>query len=189
MRILKDEKIMRLLEKNPSAGMDLLIETYGSLAGYIVRHKLSSTCSEEDVEECVADVFVDFYKQLDRVDLKKGSIKTYISTIARRRAVDYFQAAVKNQFHVTELDEAVSNSIPDQAPTPESTMVINEENSFLLKEVQKLGEPDGEILFRRYYLDQSLSEIADAIGMKRPAVSKRISRALEKLKFRMEGFV
>lgn len=189
MRILKDEKILRLIKKDPSVGMDLLIEIYGSLAGYIIRHKLSSICPDEDVEECVADVFVDFYKQLDRVDLKKGSIKTYISTIARRRAVDYFQVAVKNKAYVTELDEAVTNSIPDQAPSPETSVVMNEENSFLLKEVQKLGEPDSEILFRRYYLDQSLNEIADAIGMKRPAVSKRISRALEKLKFRMEGYV
>lgn len=189
MRILKDEKIMRLLKKEPSAGMDLLIETYGSLAGYIIRHKLSSICSQEDMEECVADVFVDFYKQLDRVDLKKGSIKTYISTIARRRAVDYFHASMKDVTHLTQLDEAVSNSIPDNAPTPESFAVMNEENSFLLKEVQQLGEPDSEILFRRYYLDQSLNEIADAIGMKRPTVSKRISRALEKLKFRMEGYV
>lgn len=189
MRILKDEKILRLLKKDPSAGMDLLIETYGSLAGYIVRHKLSSLCGEEDVEECVADVFVDFYKQIDRVDLKKGSIKTYISTIARRRAVDYFHDAIKNVTRITELDEVAYHSIPDEAPSPESSVVMNEEHSFLLKEVQKLGEPDSEILFRRYYLDQSLNEIADAIGMKRPAVSKRIARALEKLKFRMEGYV
>ncbi len=189
MRILKDEKIMRLLEKDPSAGMDLLIETYGSLAGYIVRHKLSSVCNEEDVEECVADVFVDFYKQFDRVDLKKGSIKTYISTIARRRAIDYFHVAVKDVTHVTQLDESMYNSIPDEAPTPESSMVMKESHSFLLKEVEKLGEPDSEILFRRYYLDQSLNDIAKAIGMKRPAVSKRISRALEKLKFRMEEYV
>lgn len=189
MRILKDEKMLRMLKKSPSAGIDLLIETYGSLVGYIVRHKISSVCSEEDVEECVADVFVDFYKQLDRVDLKKGSLKTYISTIARRRAVDYFQSAVVDKSRVTVLDEVVSSSIPDSAPGPESSIVMSEENSFLLKEVQKLGEPDSEILFRRYYLDQSLNEIADAIGMKRPAVSKRISRALEKLKFRMEGYV
>ncbi|MBE5942729.1 MAG: sigma-70 family RNA polymerase sigma factor [Lachnospiraceae bacterium] len=189
MRILKDEKIMRLLKKDPSAGMDLLIETYGSLVGYIIRHKTATACQEEDVEECIADVFVDFYKQLDKIDLAKGSIKTYISTIARRRAVDYFQVAVKNKMHVAALDEETTYSTPDHAPTPESTMVMKEENSFLLEEVQKLGEPDSEILFRRYYLDQSLNEIADAIGMKRPAVSKRIARALEKLKFRMEGYV
>ena len=75
MRILKDEKILRLLKKEPSAGMDLLIETYGSLVGYIVRHKLSSVGSEEDVEECVADVFVDFYKQLDKVDQNTSDSK------------------------------------------------------------------------------------------------------------------
>lgn len=116
-------------------------------------------------------------------------MKTYISTIARRRAIDYFQAAVKDATHVTELDDNVCNIIPDNAPTPETSVVTKESNSFLLKEVTKLGEPDSEILFRRYYLDQSLEEIASALDMKRPNVSKRISRALEKLKFRMEEYV
>lgn len=188
MRFLEDEKIIRMLKKNPSAGMDCLIETYGSLADYIIRHKIASVCSEEDVEECVADVFVDFYKQLDKVNLAKGSIKTYISTIARRRAVDYFHAVVKNAKHLQELDEVICNTIPDNAPGPESYVMMKESDSFLLKEVEKLGDPDSEILFRRYYLDQSLNEIAEAIGMKRSAVSKRISRALEKLRFRMEEY-
>ena len=189
MRILKDEKIMRMLKKDVSAGMDLLIETYGSLVSYIIRHKTNTICSEQDIEECIADVFVDFYKQLDKVDLKKGTLKTYISTIARRRAVDYYHATLKNVMHVTELDEAMCNMIPDNAPNPLSTMLISEEKSSLLKEVERLGEPDSEILFRRYYLEQSLNEIADAIGMKRPAVSKRIERALDRLKSRMEGYV
>lgn len=189
MRILKDEKMMRILKKEPSQGMDLLIETYGSLASYIIRHKLSSVCSQEDMEECIADVFVDFYKQLDKVDLSKGSIKTYISTIARRRAVDCFHTAMKKMEHLTELDETIYHTIPDKAPDPESAVLMKESDSFLLREVEKLGEPDSEILFRRYYLDQSLAEIAGILGMKRPAVSKRISRALDKLRFRMEEYV
>ncbi len=189
MRILKDEKMMRMLKKDPSAGLDLLIETYGSLVGYIIRHKISSVCKQEDIEECIADVFVDFYKQLDKVDLSKGTLKTYISTIARRRAVDYYNTTMKDVIAVSELDETMYNMIPDDAPSPLSVMLMNEEKSTLLNEVENLGEPDNEILFRRYYLEQSLSEIADAIGMKRPTVSKRIERALDKLRSRMEGYV
>ena len=189
MRILKDEKIMRLLKKDPSKGMDLLIETYGSLAYYIVRHKIFPVCQEEDVEECVADVFVDFYKQSDKVDLKKGSIKSYISTIARRRAVDFFQAAVKDAQYITALDEEICHAIPSEVPGPESAVLMKENDSFLLNQVEQLGKPDSEILFRRFYLDQSLNEIAEAVGMKRTAVSKRISRALDKLRVRMEGYV
>lgn len=189
MRILKEERILRLLKKDESAGMDLLIETYGGLVNYIVRQKIASICNEQDIEECVADVFVDFYVQLDMIDLKKGSLQGYISLIARRRAIDRFNAVVKKNNHETELDEVSYHSIPDSAPGPETVIGMDETKSFLLKEVEELGDVDGEILFRRYYLEQSLNEIADATGMKRPTVSKRISRALEKLRIKMEGYI
>ena len=39
------------------------------------------------------------------------------------------------------------------------------------------------------FLKQFDPEIADAIGLKRPAVSKRIERALERLRVVMEGYV
>lgn len=189
MRILKDEKILRLLKKDSEAGMDLLIESYGSLAKYIVCQKISSVCNEQDIEECVADVFVDFYMQIERVDLKKGSLKGYISTIARRRAIDKFNFTVAKKNQVEDIEEASYNSIPDNAPSPETAMEMDETKTFLLKEIKRLGKPDSEIIFRRFYLEQSVNEIADAVGMKRPAVSKRISRALEKLRTRMEGNV
>lgn len=189
MRILKDEKILRLLRKDNEAGMDFLIESYGSLVKYIVSTKISSVCNEQDIEECVADVFVDFYLKLEEIDLKKGSIKGYLSLVARRRGIDKFNATIKKMNHVGDYEEEFYNSIPDNAPGPESVVELDETKSFLLKEVERLGEPDSEILFRRYYLDQSIKEIADAIHMNGPAVSKRISRALDKLKNQMEGYV
>lgn len=186
---LKDEKILRLIKKDVNSGMNLLVEAYGSLAAYIIRQKISSVCSEADIEECVAETFVDFYTQLEQIDLRKGTLKGYISLIARRRAIDRFHAAVKELNAVTELDETIYSTVPDDDLSPEMTVMQKETDSLLLKEVQKLGKPDSEILFRRYYLEQSLNEIADALGLKRPAVSKRIERALGKLKISMEAYI
>ncbi len=185
---LNDEKILRLIKKDTQAGMDLLIETYASLAACIIRRKISSLCRESDVEECVAETFTDFYTQLDRVDLRKGSLKGYISLIARRRAIDRFNKTAKEKGMVSELDEAVCGTA-DESPTPEEQTIAEETRDYLLYQVKNLGIPDSEILFRRYYLEQSLNEIAEALGMKRPTVSKRIERALERLKTVMEGYV
>lgn len=186
---LVDLKILRLLKKDTNTGMDLMVETYGNLAAYIIRRKISSVCGECDVEECTAQTFIDLYAQLDRIDLSKGSLKGYISLIARRRAADRFNSAVRDQRRMTELDEVYFGDLPDSALTPEAAAMQKETGNILLNEVNKLGKPDSEILFRRYYLEQSLNEIAEAIGMNRPAVSKRIERALGKLKVTMEGLI
>lgn len=189
MRSFTDEKILKVMAKDPSAGMEMLIDTYSGLVSYIVRSKASGTCTEEDVEECVADVYVEFYRQYERIDLNKGSIKAYLATIARRRAIDRFKVALHEQTHRTELDESDYNAIPDAAPGPEKTAMTKEKSSLLRAAIAKLGEPDTEIIFRRYFLEQPVQEIADAIGLKRPAVSKRIERALERLRVVMEGYV
>ena len=189
IKSLEDQRLLRLIKKDSSAGMDRLVEVYGGLVSCIVRRKISSVCGEFDIEECVAETFVDFYTQLDRIDLNKGSIKGYISLIARRRAIDRFNAAVRRMGSVTELDDAVCSTLADNALTPEMTAEQKETSAFLLEEVSRLGEPDSEILFRRFYLEQPLGEIAEALGMKRPTVSKRIERALGKLRLSMEGYI
>ncbi len=184
-----DEQILRLIKRDSNAGMDMLVEMYGALAAHIIRRRISSVCSEYDVEECVAETFVDLYTQLDRIDLRKGSLKGYISVIARRRAADRFEQAVKENGSRSQIDESYFGTIPDDSPSPETTAARNETSEQLMREVNRLGEPDSEILYRRYYLEQSLGEIAEALGMKRPTVSKRIERALGKLKVSMEGYI
>ena len=57
-----------------------------------------------------------------------------------------------------------------------------------VNEVKKLGEPDSTILYRRFFLTQSVSEIADSINMKSNSVSKRISRALNTLRAQLEEY-
>jgi len=186
---IKDEKLLRLLRKNSKAGMNLLIENYGALAAAIVRSRISSVCNEYDVEECVAEVFAELYEQRAGIDLNRGSLKGYISLIARRRAIDRFNAAVKEINRTAELDDACNDIVSDENSSPERAAIRREMRRTLLKEVERLGIPDSEILFRRYFLEQPLNDIADALGMKRPAVSKRIERSLAKLRIIMEEYI
>ena len=153
MRSFTDERILKTMKKDSSAGMEMLIDTYSGLVSYIIRSK------------------------------------AYLVTIARRRAIDRFKGALKEESHRRELDESDYYAIPDSTPGPEKTAMTKEQGAFLRKAISGLGEPDTEIIFRRYFLEQPIAEIADAVGMKRPAVSKRIERALERLKVVMEGYV
>lgn len=45
-----------------------------------------------------------------------------------------------------------------------------------------------DILFRRYFLSQPVKDIADYYEMKSNSVSKRITRALEVLRGRLEAY-
>ena len=51
-----------------------------------------------------------------------------------------------------------------------------------METVRALGEPDSEIILRRYYFGQTSKEIGAALGMKPNTVDQRLSRALKKLR-------
>ncbi len=57
----------------------------------------------------------------------------------------------------------------------------------LLAAVNALGEPDQEILLRRYYYQQKPKDIAVALDLSAKQVENRLFRAKQKLREQLEG--
>ena len=181
----KDKKLLELIKKHPNEGMNLLMNEYGGLVFYVVQKRLPNNIN--DVEECVSDVFIDFYSNINAVDLNKGSIKAFLVTIATRRAIDTYR---RNSVHqeVYSLDDEHSFTeymLPKENNNPEELTIQKNDEDRLLQAVEGLGEPDSQILYRRYFMQQSVKEIAETLGMKSNSVSKRITRALSVLEERL----
>ena len=84
---MEDNKLLRLLHKDPNAGMEQLMNQYTGLVYAVVKSKLDdSYYVSSDIEDCVADVFSKFYAELSDYDPKISSIKTYLCVIARNQA-------------------------------------------------------------------------------------------------------
>lgn len=181
----KDKKLLELIKKHPNRGMKLLMNEYGGLVFYVVQKRLVN--NKNDIEECVSDVFIDFYSNINSVDLCKGSIKAFLVTIATKRAIDTYR---RNRAHqnVYSLDEEhlfIEYVLPDANNNPEDFFMQKCNEDRLLQAVKDLGEPDSQILYRRYFMQQSVKEIAETLGMKSNSVSKRITRALSALEERL----
>lgn len=180
-----DKKLLELIKKHPNRGMNLLMNEYGGLVFYVVQKRLQNNMN--DIEECVSDVFIDFYSNINAVDLNKGSIKAFLVTIATRRAIDTYR---RNSVHqeVYSLDDEHSFTeymLPKENNNPEELTIQKNDEDRLLQAVEGLGEPDSQILYRRYFMQQSVKEIAETLGMKSNSVSKRITRALSTLEERL----
>lgn len=181
--LIDDRKLLELIHKDPDKGMNRLMDTYAGLVYYIVSRKIPG--KEQDIEECMSDIFLEVYNKIDDFDSEKGNLKVFITTIADRRAIDRFRKIISVKEDDVE-DETLFELPSDE--TPESKYIEKEKNSRLLAEIQKLGEPDSEILYRRYYLSQPVKSIAENLGMKSNTVTKRITRALSILKTRLEEY-
>lgn len=174
---MRDAELLELLRGSPEKGLKALMSQYGGLVYAVIKRNLSeaAACSS-DVEACAADVFSEFYMDLDKYDPSKGSLKAWLCVIARHNAVD----AARRNTNTLPLDEALE-TVSDGA-SPENDLEQRELRRAVLSEVKSLGEPDREILLRKFYLGESSKEIAARLGMSVSNVDTRTSRAVEKLR-------
>lgn len=176
-----DEILLKEIRSNPEAGLLKLMDTYMGLVYTIVKNKLAAIYFNEDIEECVSTVFYDFYRQRDSIDLSKGSIKSFLAVIAKRRAVDLIRTGSKRIQSTDSID-----SSPNMTAL-ESSTVDTETKHVLIQSIKDLGVPDSEIFIRKYYFGQSSKIIAKALGIKVNTIDKKISRGLAKLKEALGG--
>jgi RNA polymerase sigma-70 factor (ECF subfamily) len=178
---MEDKKLLRLLYKNPSEGMEQLMNQYTGLVYAVVKGKLSNFYHvSSDIEDCVADVFSNFYMKLSDYDPSISCIRSYLCVIARHQAINM---ARKRRFEeLTSPDDDESYLILSDEESPEDVLVEKETRAEVIKAVESLGPPDSVIIFRKFYYGQSSKEIADLLGMSVSNVNSRTSRALNKLR-------
>lgn len=182
-----DNEMIKLLMDNPEKGLKTLMNTYIGLVYTIVSSKISTVCSKEDIEECTSDIFYEIYKNRSLIDLEKGSIKAYISVIAKRKAIDLFRKSNKEYNKNLSMDDMDYDSIAAKNADVETAAIDSGTKNSLIKEIKALGEPDSEIFIRKYYFGQSTRLIARALKLKENTVDKKVSRGLQKLRQSLGG--
>lgn len=179
-----DRELLQLLREEPEQGVRQLMEQYAGLTYAIVNGRAGGVASPQDVEECVSDVIFEIYRRRESIDPEKGTLKAFLSVVARQRAVNLFRKKEK------ELRRSTGGPVPEDAADgagSEEAVIGAEERRQLLAAVKRLGEPDSAIIVRRYYFGQSSREIAADLGLTPGAVDTRLSRAMGKLRELLKG--
>ena len=161
-----DARLLQLLEQDPEAGLAALMERYGGAVRAAAARRLSD---EEDVRECVNDVFAQFYFQRARFNAGKGSLKNWLCTLAVRRAADRRRAALRRQ--ADPLPEALPAAA---APDPDERLDVQ-------RALAGLPEEEADLL-RMRGAGLTVAEIARALDLPYETVKKRQQRSLAKLR-------
>lgn len=186
--MVSDSQLLNALHSQPEKGLHLMMDTYMGLVYTIVYNQLYSILPNEDIEECVSDVFFYVFNYKDKIDLDKGSIKSLLSVIAKRKAIDVYRKSKKSvdfQIPIGSLNENLFNdfdSVSDSVST-------NERNKLLIEAITSLGEPDSEIIIRKYYFKESSKDISKVLGLKVNTIDKKSSRCINKLKNILRGIL
>lgn len=182
---MHDKKLITLIEEKNEECISLIADKYEKLLYHIAYGILGGRA--EDIEECINDTYLKFWNNIDKYDLEKASVKTYLKVILRNTAINRLRDIGRKEENMSYEDLTdIAATYADESQNVENKL-INREKVILLNEIiGEMPKKDKEISIRRFFYLQSSKEIARAMMMTVSAVDCKVSRIKSKIKIKFE---
>jgi len=129
----------------------------------------------DDAEDIAQEAFLRAWNHLSRFDTTRP-IRPWLLSITSNLASNWRRSAGR---YISALKRAIHNEPVPESIEEKSTQRM--QATHLHEAIQTLNIADQQIIYLRYFLDLSVTETADALGIAQGTVKSRLSRALEKL--------
>ncbi|MBA2286091.1 MAG: sigma-70 family RNA polymerase sigma factor [Ktedonobacteraceae bacterium] len=201
-----EDLTQKLKERNPEA-LETLISRYSREIFYFMRLVLDGVGVTQDAEECVNDLFVAAWQEIDTFDSVRGTLRTWLTMRAKYIALDRRRQLSRRQtYSIQSAEENYRWSSSDSSggqngygwrgnehdnrvalpPHPdasiESLLEQNERREELRLALATLPELDRYLIYLRYFKFASTEELAAKTGLTRHAVDTRLWRARKSLR-------
>lgn len=179
MRIDNHNFIQQLHLKNEDA-LKYVIDEYGGLIKSVIEKNM--TCLKEQQGECLNDVLLAIWKNIDSFRPEKNSFKNWVAAIAKYKAIDYIRKYKKELTAISY--EAMDTEITYKNNSLEA--VENELSEKTQELLLCLKEKDREIFLRLYANEESIETVSRDLKMNKSVIYNRISRAKKRIR-RLKG--
>ena len=173
---LSDEKLIKAIRNHDQEAMARLITKYSKLLWKVVGHILQSAATVQDMEECIADTFIDLWRYPEKYDAGRGSLESYLALVARSKAIDRYRERTRH------IELQLEETLLDKRSDPAQMMIAQEAKESLAAALRSMGTLEREILLRRYYYEQKPREIARAVDLPVKQVENHLYRTKQKLR-------
>lgn len=159
------------------SSFDQVFDEYAPrVRAYLVRHGLSRPLADEVVQEVMLTV----WHRGDGFDPSKGSMATWVFTIARNRLIDSIRR--KRRPEPDPEDPCWVGDREERAPSPETVTAQRERVRSLRVAFAALPAEQRRVLEALYFEGQSMSELSSSTGVPLGTVKTRARLALRALR-------
>jgi RNA polymerase sigma-70 factor (ECF subfamily) len=173
------DELMRRAARGESQAFETLYDELSPAVYGLARRVVRDPARAEDVTQ---EVFLDVWRKATRFDVERGKAKTWVMTIAHRRAVDAVRRseAQKRQDHQGAPDE-VSHDEPADA------VIEAEEHGAVRDCLETLTDLQLESVRLAYFNGYTYGEVATLLDKPLPTIKTRMRDGLIRLRDCLEG--
>lgn len=172
-----DRALLRQVALGSGAAMREVYARCGARAFAVTLRLLPSRA---DAEEVLQEAFLEVWRRAREFDPERGGLETWVTTIARTRAIDRLRAMGT----VARMVEGAAHQPPPASatpPAPDEAAAQGQGRVRVLAALKQLPAEQREVVELAYFEGLSQREIAERTGDPLGTVKTRARLALEKL--------
>lgn len=154
-------------------------ELYDRYAGTAVATALRVVGGRDEAEDVVHDAFVAVWRKIDRFDAQRGSLRAWLMTVVRNRAIDRVRARRTS----IDLDAADERSLLRSGPNPTWEAALRSASGGDLRAAMADLPPEQRrALELAYFEGYTYRQVAELTGVPPGTANGRLRLALGKLR-------
>ncbi len=179
-----DTEIGRALAAADVDALALVYDRYGALAYSVAVRILGDAKLAEDI---VQEAFLKLWNSASTFDAGKGSLRAWLLTSVRNRAVDQLRGRGAHERREVDLESAESASASGQGADPWREVAAAMERDAVREALARLPVEQKQVVELAFYGGYTYREIAEISRVPLSTVKGRMRLALEKLHSYLEG--
>lgn len=175
-----------LIDRLTAGDDSALADVYDEYSALVYGLARSVSNDEQIASDVTQDVFTHLWEFPDRVDLARGSLKSYLGVIAHRRAVD----AVRRSERYLRTQERMRRQTASAAPSCDVEVLTESariwQNERLAGLVDDLPNVQRDALRLAYFEGLTYREVAVQLGIPEGTAKSRLRLALTRLREQLD---
>lgn len=175
---LADEELMPLVGRKDPEAFEVLYDRHGGAAYSLAYRIVGDRAAAEEVTQ---EAFISVWRSGARFDATRGSVRSWLLSVVRNRAIDFLRSRAGNAPKLTFDDDAAL----EQRHAPERTedeALQRETAAELRGALGKLPGEQSKVIELAYFGGFSHSEIARILNLPMGTVKGRMRLGLEKIR-------
>lgn len=164
------------IKDHKEGSVNEIIVKYSKYMWPVAYAVLKNIGNEQDVEHCIAGIFVDLWEEPEQYDPQGSSLQDWLCAKVRSRAMERYRVL------------SGSGAVPLDGPMMMGRMgmqdaaLLEKNKRELSAAVASLSDTERDILIRRFYYEQNIKEIAIALNLTPKDVQGQLHRSKQHLR-------